>query len=862
MKVPFNWLSEFVDLGNISPEQAAAELSLKAFEVEDIEWVGAKLQGPLVSGKILEIEKHPKADKLQITKILYPLAPLKGGNSEVEGEQTEIKQIVCGARNMEVGQIVPVALPGSIVINRTNGEALPIKLGKIRDIESQGMLCSASELGIESTSDGIWILPIDTPIGIDLIEKLNLKAKAVLNIESRSNRGDALCLQGIAREAAATFDSELKLDYYKKNFESAFDQLAKSTNSFRSIIENSNYCAEIGFLKIKNVKIAPSPEWLSEKLKLAGISSINNVVDITNYVMLEIGQPMHAYDAKKLDLSIGISVKSPGYESKELALDSKEYRIDSHNLGIYDSQKIISIAGVMGLEASSIKVDTTEILFEAGCFTSQAVRLSSRRSGIATESSRRFERGTDPKLAKIALMRAAELVKELAGGEIEAYSYSKEQCKSKESIITLRLSEFKRIIGQDIEPNKAKNILKKLGFTVNSLNESEIEVLIPSFRQRDILRPIDLIEELARFMGLNTIEPKPLPGVQKFLKEQDFKGNLKNSLIQQGYTECISSSLVPDDLNLNKYSHSPIQDKTSSSRVIKMKNPLSRDHSALRTSLIPGLLKAISLNFKRQGNFIKFFEIGKIYESLDKPSILNEEQEKKETYSKETEKICFIASAKGKSLDYQGDKNFKGDFTELKGIVELLCSSKGKVNFSPIKKELESQIQNNNFIHPQISSSIELNGRHLGIIGQIHPLTAKEWEMSEQTYFVELLLSPINKPSKVKIKAINDNPSLNRDFTIDFLQSDFLAQNNLDISHKAIEKVVSESKFSNLEEFKLINIFEKKETLANSTQISYSYRLVFRPSDGISLSSDEINNKVAEFKNKLKKQIPVISFRE
>lgn len=686
---------------------------------------------------------------------------------------------------------MPVALPGSCVINRQTGEPLPIKTGKIRDIESGGMLCSGSELGLEG-GEGIYILPNEITIGTDLIENLNLKPKAVLNVASRSNRGDALSVLGIARETAATLKTSLKKDFYKNDYKSQFDHLIKSVQTVDSAIESPKACHVLGFFKINNVKITESPDWLKEKLKLAGISSINNIVDITNYVMLELGQPMHAYDANKLDFSSPIVVRFAKEGEKLLTLDEEEQKLISENLLIADNKNPLSLAGVMGGMPSSITNETTSILLEAACFEPSCVRRSSRLSGISTESSRRFERGTDPELVKISLLQALKLIQEIVGGELEGISYINNLQAVKNKTIQFSFTRFFELIGQKVSLKEALDIFENLGLKVVTQTEDNFEVEIPSYRARDLERPIDLIEEIARFIGLNKIQSHPLPGISKFLQNPPSTKIIKESLIAQGYLESVFSSLVPaQEAELD---------------AIKMKNPLSKEHSQLRKSLLPGLLSAVASNFRRQIDSVRLFEIGKVYSANLSADNVNE----RSTGCREEQTLGIILSEKLSSINWQGKTQTAGDFFELKALVELLCERRGKLQFN--KSDSISE-----FFHPGISAEIVLNGRKIGELGQIHPLKAEEFELPTNTFFAQLHLEPLTKPVKLKLKALNENSLLNRDFTID-LPANSPLTNNL------IERAIESNKFKNLQNFKLLSLYQPKD---KATQ-SISYRLVFQ----------------------------------
>lgn len=825
MKIPYDWLADFVDLSGLSVHELAETISLKAFEVEEVESVGALIEGPLVSGKIVEIQKHPNADKLQVTKTqVDPQAPPR--------------QIVCGAKNISVGQMVPVALPGAVVLNRNTGKPLPIKLGTIRNIESQGMLCSASELGINSDVEGIHILSSDLPVGLDLLHELNLKPKHVLHVASRSNRGDAMSLLGIARETAATLNRKLKQDHYKTDHAKRFTSLTNSLSKFSASIHAPKACCKVGFLYISGLTVSESPDWMKERLKLAGIGSINNVVDIGNYVMLELGQPMHAYDASKVNWQDGLSVALNGQDGiKFETLDGKECKLQRDHLIIQDSKEVLALAGVMGGQTSAVSQSTQSIILEAACFAPLWVRRTSRQTGISTESSRRFERGTDPNLVDMALLRAAELLEELAGGKVEAFSLQVTDETGETHNVQLDLRDYERLMGDKIDAIQASEILEQLGFLVRKINPELIDVRIPSFREGDVQRSVDLIEELARFRGLNEIESCPLPGVQKLLPVDKQIVRLKDKLIAFGYFENISSSLLPEGVN---QCNSVLLGSTA--MAVKMNNPLSREHAELRQTLLPGLLKAVALNYKRQRSSIKLFEIGKIYAFKEQwlPQVAGD---KRQTQAEEKLVLSLLCSSRNKSLNWQALQSTTDDFYELKGILESLTEGKGRL-------ELITQSLNSDLLHPSIAATVRFNGQLIGYCAKLHPLLCRTNEVSENTFALEILAEPLLRENRLKFKPLNDTPLLSRDFTVDLPV-------HTQLTHEKIEKKVSATKLSGLKDFKLLNRYQGK----NSDSFSLSYRLVFQ-GDKQNLLGEEINAEMDRLKKALQEQFSEISFRE
>ena len=461
-----------------------------------------------------------------------------------------------------------------------------------------------------------------------------------------------------------------------------------------------------------------------------------------------------------------------------------------------------------------------------------SIRASSRSAGISTESSRRFERGTDYNLIKIALLKAVQMVKQLAGGEVKAFGLALNSSLNEQfainKTINLNLKDFEKLISLSISPSQAQNLLEQLGFAVQIIDNNQISVSVPSFRLNDIKRPIDLIEELARFMGLNQIPFNALPGVSNLLKTDKNLFNLKTSLRAQGYSETISSSLVKPSENQEE-------------NTISMKNPLSKDYAQLRTSLIDGLLSAASINTKRQQNQIRLFEVGKAYFAINPQA----ESNIKQTNTQEILNLGLILSCKGKTANWQNNIQNSADFYELKGILENITNH--KLNFLP-NSPAQAFGRFDYLLHPNIKAYIQLNGKFIGFLGKIHPLQADKFNISENTFIAQLVLESLLKPRKFKLKELNDNPVLQRDFTIDILE-------NAQISHSEIEKLVKENKLNHLQDISLLSLYK-----ATDGKTSLSYRLCFQADEN--LNSEIINKQIENLKNSLQKQFPLVSFRE
>lgn len=836
MKLPLNWLKDFVDTKEMCLDELTDEISLKAFEVEDIEIVGKKIISPVVSAKIIDITAHPNADKLRIAQVITK-----------DEKNAETLQIVCGAKNIEVGQVVPLALPRAIVINRHDGTELPIKKSKIRDVESNGMLCSASELGIETSNpDGIHILPSDTPLGLDIVKILGLEPKIVLSIGSRSNRSDALCIQGIAREVSAAIGTELKTDYYENNSKEAFISACEKLSKISCEIESKDFCTGALFLLFENIKITESPSWMKEVLMLSGIKTVNNIVDILNYVMLEIGQPMHAYDADKVKWQNGLQIrkaKENKNEKKFLGLDQNEYELSSErSLLITDSEKLLSLAGIMGGLDSSITNDTKNILIEIACFNQATVRKSSRFSGVSSESSRRFERGTEEELLYVSFKRVNELISQLTDARLMAFSETIIKSSQEEQILELSLKNYEKKIGLAISFHEAQNILEKLGFVILHDKEESIKVQVPSYRKKDITREIDLIEEIARFQGFNKIPLKFLPAMKDAPIKNSELENIKNTLKAQGYFESISSSFVTnEDLELSCNS------RNDNTKPIEMKNPISKENAFLRNALLPSMLKVLKYNLNRQIESLKIFEVGKAYAQDENTQ--THKLSDRETGTCEKELLGILCSSKIQKTDWKGKEKDIVDFFDLKGTLESLLSGKGKLTFSSVNSGSSVNAQ----LHTGASALVFLNGREIGFIGKIHPNLSFQKDLPENTFFAQIELEPLLKPRKFKFKSINNNPVMSRDFTIDILRKVFA----IGVTNGQIETLIEKAKLENLLEYELTSFYDKSD----SDKVSLSYRLRFQAFGDNNLVGDHVNSSVEELKKKILSELPSVKIR-
>jgi phenylalanyl-tRNA synthetase beta chain len=856
MKLSYNWLCDFVDLADISLEDLAHMLTMSAFEVEDISSTKKLLDQLVVLGEIKEITKHPDADKLRVTR--------------TEVAQGQILQIVCGAGNIAVGQRVPVALVGACVTNRHDGSELKIKESKIRGVESFGMLCSADELGFSQEevqkiksvqSDGIFLLydPNNNAIqdqastcslGTTINEVLNIKPDFIIEVGARSNRGDALSVLGQAREISAILSKPLNMPKDLDPVAASNIIYDESLVSVKPLIASSaekKDCSLFYTVSIENIKIEQSPQWLKDRLNAMGTKSINNVVDISNYVLLEMGQPMHFYDRDKIQGGY-LEVRRANPGETLLTLEQKNHKLEKTNLVIADASGPCSLAGVMGGMDSSINDQTKNIVIEVAVFDPAVVRRSSRSAGVESESKRRFERGVDRAGSKRALLRAIELLSLYASSPDQKIKLGKILLAGSEDIpqktVSLKTTEVKRYLGLEISADTVVEILSRLGFDLLERGES-LKFSIPSFRQLDINREIDLIEEIGRLYGFDKIpvQVPPLfissPNTEVYdLKKS--KTKIRETLMAFGFYEAQLSSLIGDSLlNLDEKSvllspfAVPDKSKSHADLMIEMDNPLSREHRLLRQSLMPGLIQSASRNYSYdKSSDIKLFEIGKIYNFLSLGSDLN-------SFKEEPGFSAILVKSQGDWTQAK-PKTLAENFFQMKSILENLFA---KVKFL----NLDEQSKSFSFLHPGISARVMQGKKQVAVIGKLHPSICKEWDLPLETYVLESVLPNI---SQAKFKPVPNTPSIERDITVD--SSDL-------VNASDIEAVIEKFKSKNLKNLSLTSFYRPESSPDGSLQKSTTFRLKWQ-SDTETLNGSDIDADVVAIKALLAKELQV-SFR-
>lgn len=855
MKLSYNWLQDYIDLSDLKVEEIAEKLTMGAFEVEEIEKHGDKLEGEVVLGEIKSIDKHPNADKLQITQTCI------GFNDD--GTE-KIEQIVCGASNIAVGQKIPVATVGSKVVDRRSGGSLEIKKSKIRSIESSGMLCSASELGLSDSEieaitkkqgDGIYILTEiakEYKVGTDIRKVLGFASDYVFEVGARSNRGDALSIYGQARELSALFSKELKpISAANKSLAELSDD-AKNFNYEASCtkvkpeIEKPEDCSVFYTCQVKDLKVTESPNWLKQRLEAMGQKSINNLVDVSNYVLLELGQPLHFYDASTLSGDTLYCKRSKGETFK--TLDDQSYELNEKHLVIADAKGAQCLAGAMGGFDSQVTGNTSEIVIEAAAFTAASVRRSARAAGVESESKKRFERGVDKSQTVYAIHRAVELLARIAleqGQKITVGEIKKAgDATTKEQIVELETKDIKRYLGIEIPNEKVTELLKSLDIITTNESAEKLKFSIPSFRQNDITRAEDLIEEIGRLYGFDQIAPqapKNMLACSTANEKEKSESYCKNVFLAKGFSQAILSSLVGDTLRSTAgLAANENLDKTK----IEMQNPLSREHYILRQSMIPGLIQAASRNYSydRSKN-IKLFELGKVYFQEEAyPQAKGDPKANSETKSYELAKIAAIVSAKDESWQ---SSNQNLDFYYLKSLIEELCpravfqkakDAENKTKFKSFSLE--------NLCHPGIAAVVFQDRREIGFIAKIHPSIAKEWKLDENTYFLELELQ---QAQKTKFKSIASTPIIERDLTVDIP-----AEKINQISAAEIKELISKKTTNDFKELKLLSHFQKDK----NSPLALSFRLKWQSAEE-TLSGEAIDSEVTNIKQALSEKFAV-----
>lgn len=721
MFVSYKWLQEYVDLTGITAKELADRITKSGIEVESVEVLNKGAKGVVV-GHVLECEQHPNADKLR--KCLVDI-----------GEDEPV-QIICGAPNVAKGQKVAVAKVGAVLPGN-----LKIKRAKLRGEESNGMICSLQELGIESKlvpkeyADGIFVFPSDAPVGADALELLNLDDE-VLELGLTPNRADCLSMIGVAYEVAAILGRDVKLPAIElqENDENVHDYISVRVDAPE---DNPLYAGRV----VKNVKIGPSPLWMQTRLMAAGIRPHNNVVDITNYILLEYGQPLHAFDYDRLG-SKEIVVRRAKAGETIVTLDDTERTLTEDHLVITNGKEPVALAGVMGGANSEVRNDTTTVFIESAYFTSAVIRKASKDHGLRSEASTRFEKGIDPARTKEALDRAAALMAKYAGGEVVGGIVEANTLQEREVTITITLDRINRVLGTAITNDEVATILTNLQFAFTEDNGT-FTITVPS-RRRDIAIEEDIIEEVARLYGYDRL-PATLPVAEskpgKLTPYQAKRRQVRRYLEDVGLFQAITYSLTSEE--------KATMFALETAEPIRLALPMSEERSVLRQSLLPHLLEVASYNRARQVENVAVYETGAVYLTSGENELPSEK-----------ERLAGVVTGVWHAHLWQGEKKAV-DFYVVKGILDGLFELLGLTN------RIEYKQAKREHMHPGRTADILLDGKTIGFVGQLHPVVQKDYDLKE-TYVFELALTELlnAEVEDIRYSPIPRFPSITRDIAL------------------------------------------------------------------------------------------------
>jgi phenylalanyl-tRNA synthetase beta chain len=791
MKISYNWLKTYIST-TVSPLEMGEILTQTGLEVESIEKIEAVKGGleGVVVGEVISCEKHPDADKLKVTTV---------------NVGSEILQIVCGASNVAVGQKVPVATVGCTLYPKPD-EAFKIKLSKIRGVESQGMICAEDELGIGTSHDGILVLDPQTIPGTPAAAYFQLENDYQIEIGLTPNRADAMGHIGVARDLKAYLNfhkqAELKLGFPDISSFTVDNQDLQIAIS----VENTDACPLYCGLSLSNVTVKPSPAWLQNKLRTVGLSPINNIVDITNFVMRELGTPLHAFDAEKLNGKIVVKNATTG--SKFTTLDGQERTLDSSNLMITNGMDDLCIAGVYGGLESGVSDKTISVFLEAAYFDSISTRKTARFFGLNTDASFRFERGIDAELVEFALKRAALLIKEVAGGTISMQPVRIENNAPKSKEVEFNTLKSNQLLGINLTDAETESIINELDIQVLAKNDKNWTLTIPSYRV-DVTRACDVSEEILRIYGFNNV---PIPeklntSITSFPKLDLEKTHnlIADLLVDKGFVEAMNNSLTK-----SSYYRSNQEDRS----LVSILNPLSQDLSVMRKSLLFGILENIQYNQNRQQSSLKLFEFGKTYQKL-------------ENGFSESKQLILAITGK-KQLERWNSSNEQVDYFSLKGYLDALFSRLGLLKhctFDAINSEYFSDGQ-----------SIKIQGKLIAELGILNPKLQKQFDLKQVIYVsiiqwdtvIELL-----KLNSIKYQEIPKTFAVRRDFSL--LINKEITFDQISLSAKKVEKKL-------LKSVELFDVYEGK----NLEEGKKSYAVSFHFQDNESTLTDQTVDQIME----------------
>lgn len=763
MKVTLNWLKEYVDF-DFSADDLSHRLTMTGLEVDAMERLGEGLDTVIVA-RLADVQQHPDADRLTVCTV-------------DTGSATQ--QVVCGAKNHRTGDLIALAQVGTVLPGN-----FKIKKSKIRGQESFGMLCSMSELGLSEESDGIMILPSDLDLGRPVFEQLGLK-DVMYEIGLTPNRSDCLSVVGVAREVAAMADTSLRLPepVIIEN-----DTLVAEKTSVT--LEDPNLCPRYAARLIENVKIGPSPEWLVGRLEAVGLRSINNVVDVTNFVMMELGQPLHAFDFNLLR-ERRIVVRRAEQGTEFTTLDGQVRTLLASDLVICDGEGPIALAGIMGGGNSEVSSETTDILLESAYFNPVSIRRTSKRLGLHTDASHRFERGTDVDMVPLALDRATALIAELASGQVAKGVVDEYPSSLPRRSVTVSASKASQILGLEVDADDIRHKLTSIGLNCD-LHDGAVKVEIPNFRP-DLEREIDLVEEVARLIGYDQI-PVTMPvsslTCQQLPVHLSSERQVRDLLIELGYSEIINYSFY----NASCLDKLRIDEKDSRRQNVNILNPLTEEQGVMRTSLVPSLLETASRNLAYRSEDLALFELRPVFQPV-KDSEMARESLRLSAF------LCGRREPQG-----WAQSSDEADFFDMKGVVEQLLSNLGV-------SEVCWQVEHDEaFYHPGKSCAIYQGERLLGTLGELHPEVIRNFDLAPSSILCDIDIEALFElgDKTIKFKPLSRFPDVQRD-------SAFLV--DIDVAAQQVFSILNRVKIKDLESIELFDVYcgegvpEGKKSLA------------------------------------------------
>jgi phenylalanyl-tRNA synthetase beta chain len=790
MKISYNWLKNYLNL-QLPAEEVSMLLTDIGLEVENIDRVES-IKGGLkgvVIGEVITKYQHPNADRLAVTT--------------VDIGSDNLLKIVCGAPNLNIGQKVPVATVGTILYDKD--ESFKIKKSKIRGEVSEGMICGADEIGLGDKTDGIMVLDSNSKVGMSASEYFQLEADDVFEIGLTPNRSDAMGHIGVARDLMTVLNHQgAKLQMCRPSID-AF-KVSNSSKNISVEVSNTELCPRYSGVSISGIKIADSPNWIKNKLKAIGLTPINNVVDITNYVLHETGQPLHAFDIAKIDGS-KIIVKSAKNNTKFTTLDEVEREISSEDLMINNSTNPMCIAGVFGGISSGVSSSTTEIFLESAYFNPISIRKTAKRHALSTDASFRFERGCDPNITVYALKRAAILVTEICGGEIASELIDIYPNEIEDFSVELSYAKMDSLIGEAINREAVKNILIDLEIKIENVTDEGLSLLIPPFRS-DVKRDVDVIEEILRIYGFNTVQiPTKLNTNISFsdgINIEEIRNNISDLLSSNGFNEVMNNSLT-------KVEYMTLIPEIDINQNIEILNPLSQDLNVMRQTLLFNGLENIAFNQNRKNKDVKLYEFGKTYHKTEHGNIENQH-------------LHILVSGRLKNENWNSNSN-EVDFYFIKEKVEHIISRLGVKNFKS-SKDFGFGISN--------SLSYSYQNRRLVSFGKVSKDLSNEFDIKSDVYMADfnwdLVLEIVNS-SKIKYKEVSKFPEVRRDLSLLVDKS---------VSYNSLRMLAMKADNKILKSVNLFDVYEGNE-LPDGKK---SYALSFTMADNTQTLTDKYVDKV------------------